>query len=158
MNSFEDAKESGAAGDVGVLLGSAVTTTLLLSGLSGYRNAIDPSKGMPKWKIGLDAAVALAGIGGCFALDGKAAIAALGMGLAGACSVTSQYATVGGAYVAMLTGKAGPHPSPSSSTPETPASSSNPASPAVKGNEIHEGGVGSMTAKQRARYEAYMGR
>lgn len=147
MNSFEDAKESGAAGDVAILAGSAIFTTALLSGISGYRNAIDPTKGMPKWKIGLDAAVMLAGLGGAFLLEDSAAIASLGAGIAGACSVTNHYATVGGAYVAMALGKAGPHPNPN---------------PAVKGHgdkdEIHQGGVGSMSDRQRTRYEAYLGR
>ncbi len=161
MNSFDDAKESGAVGDVAVLATAAAVTALLLSGASGYRNAVDPTKGMPKWKVGLDTAVAAAGIGGALLLDGAPAMASLGSGIAGLCSVVSQYGTVGGGYVAMLMGKAAPQsPESPAANPSAPAT---PATPAVKGNasngnEIHEGGMGSMTAKQKARYEAYVGR
>ncbi len=161
MNSFEDAKESGAVGDVAILATAAAVTALLLSGASGYRNAVDPTKGMPKWKVGLDTAVAAAGIGGALLLDGAPAMASLGSGIAGLCSVVSQYGTVGGGYVAMLMGKAAPQ-SPESSA-ESPAAAT-PATPTVKGNaskvseQIHEGGMASMTAKQKARYEAYVGR
>ncbi len=157
MNSFDDAKESGAVGDVALLAGSAVLTTLLLAGTSGYRNAIDPSKGMPKWKVGLDVGVAAAGIAGALLLDDSAAIASLGAGIAGLCSVTSQYAHVGGQYIAMLTGGAGPHPSPSPTSSE-PAKTAGSGNGSGSNDQIHEGGVGSMSAKQRARYEAYVGR
>ncbi len=89
-------------------------------------------------------------------------MASLGSGIAGLCSVVSQYGTVGGGYVAMLMGKAAPQSPESPAEPAAPAASATSAKPAVKGNatpsEIHEGGVGSMTAKQRARYEAYVGR
>lgn len=145
---FDDAISGGTAKEVGILAGSAIATSALLSGIAGYRNAADPTKGMPAWKIGLDAAVGLLGIGGAIfagdALGETGSLVVLGAGLAGACSVGSHYGTVAGAdlYKSMQAGKSPANP------PANP--------PAAKG--LHEGGVGSMSAETRARYEAYMGR